>query len=255
MAGMYDAAIKHHKDASAPCMKKDENDIDKAMHTIEIWVNPFKSRNATEPLVNIASAVKATDSITDDLRTAEKKGNAAFVSFVEKRLQSNEIDYLYAPLSKSNLQTFGDLVKSRTVKSTATAVVVNAGRGWFARMVVIAHHRQMNMQEVLTYPLGPLPWSLVTPDGAPTKTATSALLHILEGKAQPVKDVPASAVWMLHSMKDVPRTVSSLAGMCLPAREIGGVPGQDQDWTDHGSVSWCIHQEPSSLERTAWCRR
>ena len=129
------------------------------MHAIESWVNPFKSRNATEPLVNIASAVEATDSITDDLRTAEKKGNAAFVSFMEKRLKSNEIDYLYAPLPKSNFQTFGYLVKSRTVKSTATAVVVKADRRVFARMVVIAHHRQMNMQEVLTYPLGPLPWS------------------------------------------------------------------------------------------------
>ena len=42
-------------------------------------------------------------------------------------------------------------------------------------MVVIAHHRQMNMQEVLTYPLGPLPWSLATADGEPTKTAKSAL--------------------------------------------------------------------------------
>ena len=165
--------------------------------------------------------MKATDSITDDLRTAEKKGNAAFVSFVEKRLK-------YAPLSKSNLQTFGNLVKSMTVKSSATAVVVKADRGWFTRMVVIAHRRRMNMQEVLTYPLA-------TADGATTKTAKSALLHILEGKAQPVEDVPASAVWILdgvailHSMKDVPRTFSSLASKCLPAREIGGVPGQDQD--------------------------
>ena len=205
---------KHHKDASAPHMKKDENDVHKAMHTIESWVNPFKSRNATEALVNIASALIATDSIIDDLCTAEKKGNAAFVSIVEKRLKSNEIDYLYAPLSKSNLQTFGNLVKSMTVKSTATAVVVKAGRGWFARMVVVAHHRQMNMQYVLTNPLGPLPWSLATADGAPTKTAKSALFHILEGKAQPVEDVPASSVWILaifHSM-NVPRTFSSLAG-------------------------------------------
>ena len=46
---------------------------------------------------------------------------------------------LYAPLPKSNLQTFGNLLKSRTVKSTATAVVVKADRGLFARMVVTAH--------------------------------------------------------------------------------------------------------------------
>ena len=42
MEGMYDAASKHHKDASEPRMKKDENDVNKAMHTIEIWVNPFE---------------------------------------------------------------------------------------------------------------------------------------------------------------------------------------------------------------------
>ena len=84
-------------------------------------------------------------------------------------------------------------------------------------MVVIAQHRQMNMQEVLTYPLGPVPWSLATADGTPTKTAKSALLHILEGKVQPVEDVPASVVWILdgvvilHFTKDVPRIFSSLA--------------------------------------------
>ena len=76
-----------------------KNDVHKAMHTIEIWVNTFKSRNATEPLVNIASAVGATDSITDGLRTAEKNGNATFVRFMERGLKSNEIEYLYATLS------------------------------------------------------------------------------------------------------------------------------------------------------------
>ena len=39
MEGMHDAASKHHKYASATRMK---TDVNKAMHTIEIWVNPFK---------------------------------------------------------------------------------------------------------------------------------------------------------------------------------------------------------------------
>ena len=197
MAGMYDVAIKHHKDASAPRMKKDENDVHKAMHRIESWANPFKSRNATEPLVNIASAVKATDSITDDIRTVENKGNVAFVSFVEKRLKSNEIDYLYAPLPKSNLQMFENQVKSRTVKSTATAVVVKADQGRFARMVIIAHHRQMNIQEVLTWTT-----AMVSSDSrwCTYKDSKPALLHILEGMAQPVEDVSSTAVWILDGV-------------------------------------------------------
>ena len=91
----------------------------------------------------------------------------------------------------------------------------------------------MNMQEVLTYQLGPLPWSLATADGAPTKTAKSALLHILEGKAQPVEDVPASAVWILDGVAIIciafhercPKDIQLSSQLCLPGREIGGVPG------------------------------
>ena len=232
---MYDAASKHHKDASAPRTKKDMNDVRKAMHTIESKVNPFKSRNATEPLDNLASAVISADSITYDILTAEKKGNAAFLGFVEKRLKSNEID-LYAPLPKSNLHTFANLVKSRTVKSTATAVVVKADRGLLARKVVVAQHRHMNMQEVLTYPLGQLPWSLATADGTPTKTANSLLLHILEGKAQLVEDAPVSSVWILdgmailHSMKDVPRAFSSLASYVFQL--VKSAASQDRTRTD-----------------------
>ena len=92
------------------------------------------------------------------------------ISFVENRLKSNEID-LYAPLPKSNLQAFGNMVNSMTVKSTATSVVFKTDRGVFARMVVVEQHRQMNMEEVLRYLLGPLPWPLKTADGTPTKTA------------------------------------------------------------------------------------
>ena len=57
----------------------------------------------------------------------------------------------------------------------------------------------MNMQ-VLTYPLGPLPWYIATADDTPTKTAKAALLHILEGKAQHVEDVPGSAVCILEGL-------------------------------------------------------
>ena len=61
-------------------------------------------------------------------------------------------------------------------------------------MVVIAQHRRMNMQDVLKYPLGPLPWSIATPDGAPAKTGKATLLHILDGKAKAVEVVPSSSV-------------------------------------------------------------
>ncbi len=106
----------------------------------------------------------------------------------------------------------------------------------FGRMVVIAQHRHIHMQEVLTYPLGPLSWSLATADGAPTKTAKSALLHILEEKAQPVEHVPASAIWILggvailHSMKYVSRTFSSLGSYVFQL--VKSAASQDRTRTD-----------------------
>ena len=215
IAGLYDADGKHHKDSSAPLMKKDEDDVHKVMDIIASWINPFNSRGMTEPLLNIASGVAATDGITDDLLTAKQKGTDAFVTFMQKRLQTSEVD-LFAPLPKSSLQAFGNQVKSMRIKSAATNVI-KADRGLFARMIVIAQHWQMNMQDVLKYPLEPLTWSLATPDGTPAKTTKATLLHILEGKAEVVEEVPTSAVWIIDGMallqplKCVPRTFSELA--------------------------------------------
>ncbi len=110
------------------------------------------------------------------------------------------------------------------------------------------------MPEVLTYPLGPLPWSLATAEGAPTKTATSALLHTLEEKAQPFEDVPASAVWILdgvarlHSMKDVPRTFSCLASYVFQL--VKSAASQDRTRTD-----LIMDQYPDPcLAKTSACR-
>ena len=111
MANLYNAESKQHKDASVPRMKKDENDVHKVKNTIESWVNPFKFRDQNEPLSNIASGVKPTDDIADHLLTADQKGNDAFTTFVEKKLQSSDVD-LFAPLPKPKLQTFQNLVNS-----------------------------------------------------------------------------------------------------------------------------------------------
>ena len=60
----------------------------------------------------------------------------------------------------------------------------------------------MNMQEVLKYPLGPQPWSLATPDGAPASTTKVSQLHVLEEQAEPAEQVSALAEdtgWNAHA--------------------------------------------------------
>ena len=56
------------------------------------------------------------------------------------------------------------------------------------------------MQDVLKYPLGPLPWSIANPDGALAKTTKATLLHTLDRKAEAAEVVPSSAMWILDGM-------------------------------------------------------
>ena len=52
----------------------------------------------------------------------------------------------------------------------------------------------MDMKEVLSYSLGPVPWSLATAEDAMTKTAKSNLLPLLEGAVPPVEQPPSDAI-------------------------------------------------------------
>ena len=79
----------------------------------------------------------------------------------------------------------------------------------------------MDMKEVLSYSLGPVPWSLATAEGAMTKTAKSNLLLLLEGAVSPVEQPPSDAVnivdgmAMLQAFKGSPGTFGELAEQLL----------------------------------------
>ena len=171
-----------------PHMKKDEDDVHKVKNIIESLMSFFKSRDPSDPLSNIASGMKTTDDIADHLLTAKQKGNDVLTTFIEKGLQTGDVD-LFAQLPNAELQTFQNLVMSKKTKAAESdIIVIKADRGVFNRMVVIAQHRRMSMQYVFKYPLGPLPWSIATPDGAPAETFSLqvAAILIIGGKSNQV---------------------------------------------------------------------
>jgi len=72
------------------------------------------------------------------------------------------------------------------------------------------------MSLVLSYPLGPLPWSLASPDGSPVKTNKAKLLHLLEEGIDQMQETPPGA-WIidgmavLQSLQGCPSTFADLA--------------------------------------------
>lgn len=57
-------------------------------------------------------------------------------------------------------------------------------------MAIIAEQRKVDMKTVLSYPLGPLPWSLVTPDGLMRKITMSKLMEVLTKDFATAEGIP-----------------------------------------------------------------
>ena len=95
--------------------------------------------------------------------------------------------------------------------------ILRADRNLFARMTVTAQTRDMDMREVLKYTLGPLPWSLATPEGLYVKISKFKLAEVLDQDVDPCAEEPDASVYildgiaLLQSIKNVPRTFGDLA--------------------------------------------
>ena len=58
----------------------------------------------------------------------------------------------------------------------------------------------MDLRHVLKFSIGPVPWSLATPDGETRKTMKAAFLHLLEEDVQALESAPDEAALMLDGM-------------------------------------------------------
>ena len=77
---------------------------------------------------------------------------------------------------------------------------LRADRNLFARMIIIAESRNLQMQNVLKHPLGPLPASLACNNGFPHKTNKAQLGKELEKLIQPTVEVTRPSAYLIDGM-------------------------------------------------------
>ena len=79
------------------------------------------------------------------------------------------------------IKTFTTLTKKIQVKAADEKVItVGAHRDLFGRLLIVANVRQINLKEVSSFELSPVPVSLAHPDGSLRKTIKSILSSLLE---------------------------------------------------------------------------
>ena len=158
------------------------------MSTVLNMIDPFADQQAG--LVSLASGIVLDDGVADRLLESESRGEQQFVEFVRENLLSQKPD-VFVKLPRNNVTTFSSSKRLTVKDSKGKEISLKMNRDLFARLLLIAKSRKVDMDVVLSYSLGPYPLSLATTSGSLVKTAKSKLFDILE-------DVFSSRVLLLR---------------------------------------------------------
>ena len=120
---------------------------------------------------------------------AESVGKRKAEKFYEKRIKHNHAGF-YEAIKKNKPKTFTAVLSIQNVSVNGKDVVIMADCTLFARLLVIRENRRISIKELLQYSLGPVAWSLATPEGNIFKSVESKLQNALEEKISLIDSVP-----------------------------------------------------------------
>ena len=217
MAGK-DQEGRARKDLDKARIERDEQDLQNLVATIQTMVNPFEYKG--EDLISISSGCVASKDTRDHLITAYSIGQNGAKSFVEDRM-TIETDKIFNPIKTNKLKTFSTIGKTAIARLISETVSLNASSDMFNRLLIIGKSRDIDLEELLSYALSPVPMSLGTTDGTPCKTVKAKLLHELEKDVEPLAQVPAGSALIVDGMafiyqiNTMPSTFGQLADRLL----------------------------------------
>ena len=140
-------SYRKRKDLDAFKCERYEKSVQDVMATVPEMINPFEADQ--EELVSLATGALLENDVADSLLRAEEIGEEQFQTFVKKNLLSEEPD-IFTTLKKNKLPTFSS-AKNATVKdSKGKEITVKMNRNFFARLLILAKSRQIDLEEVLS---------------------------------------------------------------------------------------------------------
>ena len=168
-----------HKDVRPSRMKKNEQDVDKTLHAVQNFIDPF-AMDDTEHLYNITSGAPAPPNIETVVLRAEAARAKAKEDFIKERLENNKP--FFDPVKRIHLKTFSDMNKSVKLKTSRNKVIEYKQQGSTALQLLVKSQNQqspLDLKELMTYPLTLVPYCTGTSDGFLAKTDKSKGFHFL----------------------------------------------------------------------------
>ena len=146
--------------------------------------NPFtfdvnKQDEDTVSLVNIANGAVLASDVADKVLAAKENGENEITEFVKQKIIENPNKF-WEKISKVNTPTFETLNKVMTVPiSKDKEKVMKYDKDPFQRFLVVPRSREIDLQDVHSYELSPVPLSIAYLNRSHGKTAKSNVLKEL----------------------------------------------------------------------------
>ena len=192
-----------HKDLTSSRIMKDERDIQSVLEVVNnVFINLFSDND----LLCISNGLVATDEVKYDLLTAREKGIKAMVTFHESHLASTPEQDFFTPIKKLQLKTFTIMKKKVKITINNKVVPIKSHSNLFGQLALIMQTREINLQNVFSFPLGLYPWALSGVMGELKKYNKASLLHTLENGIDPMEDEIRKPVTILDGMSIVHKT-------------------------------------------------
>lgn len=148
----------------------------RVMETVTAFINPWTTSG--DQLVSLVSGVVATSAAQEGMLNVVAIGETQLEEFVSDRMISSKKDF-HAPIKQNKLNTFCQ-PKKKVSKAQAKAKVQEQDRSLFTRLLVVSRTRNVDLKEVLSYPLSNISHPLATADGSMAKTNKALLLQAIE---------------------------------------------------------------------------
>ena len=190
-----------HKDCSDSRIKRDEEDINKllVLFTSEFMANPFVFEELSDTddkpvaLSNFATGILAPKNVKDRLIAAKEIGQRHTNDFIKERLETSQKRF-WDPFPQLKILTFASLTKTSKAKtSEEKAVSISADRDLFGRLIIAAKSRAIDLKEVFSYELSPVPFALAHKDGSLRKSDKSVLMSVLEETVTVLPQLPSDS--------------------------------------------------------------
>ncbi|XP_049337187.1 uncharacterized protein LOC111196954 [Astyanax mexicanus] len=169
-----------HRELEPAQIRKQEEAVQRVILAISGFTNPWKIPDKKH-LYSLASGAPVDPEVEVDVLQAEAAGRAAKEKFIDERFVSKKKGF-FEPLNKLKLKTMYHSSKKIKLTSAQGKVFMYQEQSNLAFQLLVKSQMldmPFDLEELMHYPLSPVPHALGTPDGFFAKTNKATILHYL----------------------------------------------------------------------------